>query len=285
MKIFNYGKNFINWATELLRKRCSNFEVEKPLLDSDIRIKPQPATDIFQECHIDLEHIKLGRVINQGRDAIVYQTQNDPNMVIRLEFDAVYNPTKLSSKNADINRHIIAASDDEKITLMKFIKGRPMHGSYWHIMQDINYNEFFEELARIKEIPDSAFIKYYNDILELRKKGYNVDTVNPNNILYDEKTKTFNLVDITKSDDVKPEVTIKDFYPFVDNARLEWFYKDSIDGEKEAIRTEVTDFLNRIAKIGRKKGVNLSMPQIDTNHLQKFIVYLYHDCPDLMRTR
>lgn len=285
MKILDLGKRFINWSSEILQQKISKYSAKRKFLPPEIQIKPQPATDIFQECHIDLEHIKLGRVINQGRDAIVYQTQNDPNMVIRLEFDAVYNPTKLSSKNADINRHIIAASDDEKITLMKFIKGRPMHGSYWHIMQDINYNEFFEELARIKEIPDSAFIKYYNDILELRKKGYNVDTVNPNNILYDEKTKTFNLVDITKSDDVKPEVTIKDFYPFVDNARLEWFYKDSIDGEKEAIRTEVTDFLNRIAKIGRKKGVDLSMPQIDTNHLQKFIVYLYHDCPDLMRTR
>ncbi len=284
MKILDLGKRFINWSSEILQQKISKYSAKREFLPPEIQIKPQPATDIFQECHIDLEHIKLGRVINQGRDAIVYQTQNDPNMVIRLEFDAVYNPTKLSSKNADINRHIIAASDDEKITLMKFIKGRPMHGSYWHIMQDINYNEFFEELARIKEIPDSAFIKYYNDILKLRKKGYNVDTVNPNNILYDEKTKTFNLVDITKSDDVKPEVTIKDFYPFVDNARLEWFYKDSIDGEKEAIRTEVTDFLNRIAKIGRKKGVDLSMPQIDTNHLQKFIVYLYHDCPDLMRT-
>ena len=283
MKIFNYGKRLINWATGLLQSRSPKLESMPKLLDSDIKIKPQPVADIFEENLVDIHNIKLDTVINQGRDAIVYQIRNNPNLVIRLEFDSVFNPQKLDTANADLNRHIIAASDDGTITLMRRVKGKPLHGKYWHIMQDINWNDFLGTINEIKEIPDSAFVKYYRDILELRKKGYNVDTINPNNILYDKETKTFNIVDITQNEAIKPEVSIKDFYPFVDAARLEYFYKDSTDIEQEIISTNVCAFLDRIAKIGHKIGVDLSMPKAEASGLQKFVVYLYNGCPDLVK--
>ena len=141
---------------------------------------------------------------------------------------------------------------------------------------------YFPQLQALKAIPDEAFIKYYNDILELRKKGYDFDTKNPNNILYDSEKQRFNLVDIEYLPGIKPDVTIEDFYPFIDGARLRHFYSVSLPETQETIGKEVQEFLRRISDIGDRMGVNLGMRKIaQDDPIPPFLNCLYFDHPKL----
>ena len=276
MKILEVGRQFIRRSTQILQDKICNFGTKRKYLPPEIKIKEQPISDTF-DGRINLRFLEEGPYINEGRSAIVYQVKNNPDLVIRIKFGHRFKPEKLSFKNADPVRHIIAATDDFQVTVMKKMKGYPLHGECWHIMDDPNPAMYFEQIKALKDIPDETFIKYANDILEIREKGYNVDTTNPNNILFDNEAQKFNIVDIEKIP-VEKEVVIDDFYPFIDGARLLRFYTIATDETRELIQKEARLFLDRIAKIGNKMGVDLSMRKFnDDDIIPQFMTCLYHN--------
>ena len=108
-------------------------------------------------------------------------------------------------------------------------------------LSDLKENKFLKEVHKYNEgMLEEIIIKYANDILEIREKGYNVDTTNPNNILFDNEAQKFNIVDIEKIP-VEKEVVIDDFYPFIDGARLLRFYTIATDETREAVEKYIFD--------------------------------------------
>ena len=276
MKILELGRKFIRRTTQILQDKVCNFSTKRKYLPPEIKIKEQPISDTF-DGRLNLRFLEEGPYINEGRSAIVYQVKNNPDLVIRIKFGNRFKPEKLSFKNSDPVRHIIAATDDFQVTVMKKMKGYPLHNECWHILNDPNPAIYFEQIKELKHIPDETFIKYANDILSIREKGYNIDTTNPNNILYDNEAQVFNIVDIEKIP-VKKEVVIDDFYPFIDGARLLRFYTIATDETRELIQKEARLFLDRIAEIGNKMGVDLSMRKFnDDDIIPPFISCLYHN--------
>ena len=265
MKILELGKTFIRKTTQILQNKICNYSAKRKYLPPEIQIKPQPLSDIF-DGQINLRYLQRGEAINEGRSAVVYDILDHPDLVARIKFGRRFKPEKLSFKNADPNRHIIAGTDDFSVTIMKKLKGYPLHGKHWQIMEDPQFHVYFPQLEAIKAIPDEAFIKYYEDILKLRQMGYDFDTNNPNNILYDASKKIFNLVDIEPVKGIKPKVTIEDFYPIC------------TDPIRKTIQQEARTFLDRIADIGKRIGVNLKMKDFDPdNPIPPFLTCLYHN--------
>ena len=278
MKILELGKTFIRKTTQILQDKICNYSTKRKYLPPEIQIRPQPLSDIF-DGQINLRYLQRGEAINEGRSAVVYDILDHPDLVARIKFGRRFKPEKLSFKNADPNRHIIAGTDDFGVTIMNKLKGYPLHGKHWQIMEDPQFHIYFPQLEAIKAIPDEAFIKYYEDILKLRQMGYDFDTKNPNNILYDANKKIFNLVDIEPPiKGLKPEVTIEDFYPFIDGARLRHYYSICTDPTRKLIQQEARTFLDRIADIGERIGVNLKMKDFDPdNPIPPFLTCLYHN--------
>ncbi len=281
MKILELGRNFIRRTTKILERRILKTAEPRTYLPPEITIHQQPLNDVF-DGRIYLRDLRLGPDINEGRSAVVYDIKGHPDLVARVKYGKRFKPEKLSFKFADPVRHIIAGTEDLGVTIMKKLKGYPLHGKYWQILEDPLHCNYFPQLQALKAIPDEAFIKYYNDILELRKMGYDFDTKNPNNILYDAEKQRFNLVDIEHLPGIKPEVTIEDFYPFIDGARLRHFYSVSWPETQETIGKEAREFLTRIANIGDKMGVNLEMRKITQDDpFPPFLNCLYYDHPKL----
>lgn len=281
MKILELGRNLIRRTTKILERRILKTTEPRTYLPPEITIHQQPLGDVF-DGRIYLRDLQLGHDINEGRSAVVYNIKGHPDLVARVKYGKRFKPEKLSFKFADPVRNIIAGTEDLGVTIMNKLKGFPLHGKHWQIMEDPLHCNYFPQLQALKAIPDEAFIKYYNDILELRKKGYDFDTKNPNNILYDSEKQRFNLVDIEYLPGIKPEVTIEDFYPFIDGARLRHFYSVSLPETQETIGKEVQEFLRRISDIGDRMGVNLGMRKIaQDDPIPPFLNCLYFDHPKL----
>lgn len=272
MKIFEVGRQFIKKTSQVLQEKICDCAFCKKYLPENIQLKSQPLADVYQR-QINLKDLKLGNQINKGHSAGVFDILNQPELVARVEFDTTFDPKKLSYKMADPIRHIIAGTKDFSVIIMKKIKGSCLHGRYWD-SRGPDSTIFFSQLERLKSIPDDAFIKYYNDLLELRSKGYEFDTVNPNNILYDSKKQRFNLVDIQFYPDGQ-NVTVQDFYPFIDGAAIGNLYKVSSAETKNLIKNETRIFLDRIENIGKKLGVDLSDKDYDPS--RNYIPYRFEE--------
>ena len=142
---------------------------------------------------------------------------------------------------------------------------------------NINPYKYFRELKKLKEIPDEAFAKYCHDVMKLRKESLEIDTVNPNNILYDKNKKEFNLVDIEKKIGVKEKLWIQDFYPFIDAKRLPSLYRKSGDLTRTLLGKNIREFLDRMVRIAKQEGYEIKVEDINRHWVQDFVTYLYHD--------
>lgn len=280
MKILDFGRRILKLSADTLERRIFKCSNKRTYLPPEIQIREQPISDTFNG-RINLKFLEEGPYINEGRSAVVYGIKNHPDLVVRVRFGKKFKPENLSFKNSDPVRHIIAGTDDFQVTIMEKMKGEPLHGEYWHIMDRPTGNIYFPQLNALKDVPDEAFIKYHDEILKIREQGYNVDTTNPNNILFDAEKQEFNLVDIEKNP-VKREVVVDDFYPFIDGARLRAYYIAANDETKALIQKEAKIFLDRIAKIGERIGTDLTMRKIEDDAIiPPFLNCLYYNHPKL----
>lgn len=225
----------------------------------------------------NLPDLKLGAEINRGNEATVYNVKNNPDWVVRVEHKNKQDFSELGTNDFEDNPNVITSTKSGECQILKRLEGEPLYGKNWKIGSKISLIRYFQEIEKIKKIPDEAFAKYCRDVIALRKKSIEIDTINPNNILYDKEKKEFNLVDTKKKIGVQEKLYIQDFYPFIDAKRLPTLYKHSGDLARYAIGKNVREFLDRIIEIAKKEGYEIKVEDINRRWLQDFVTYLYHD--------
>ena len=280
MKIFDLTQMVIRRVAEAAELVSKRKNVSLP--DFDAVLPPQLSKDVYEIQPPNFVDVILGKRLNGGRDAEVFDIKNHPEWVLRWEYNATFDPRHLRAVEEN-PLGVIASNSDGSVKILKKVHGKPLFENDWDIFRDPPPEESLIQLREIEQIPDEAFARFYDDILELRKNGYQVDTTNPNNILYDKKAKKFNIVDINKNEYVIPRVAISDFYPFLDGARAQSFYRNLDDVSREDFAQTVRQFFDRITKITHAKGDKLKIEEVDHNKLQNFLVYLYHNDEEMLK--
>ena len=215
---------------------------------------------------------KLGDVINSGIEAVVYNVKNYKNLVARVDKNTSYNPFKMKQIENDV-LGVIAGSKDGTMTVMKKFEGEPLYGKGWNIRHKPNQNTFESTIDNLNKLPDSTFSKLIDDIINIRKHGFDIDNVNPNNFLLDMKSKKINIVDISESKTGVKGIELDDIIePLLDYTRIMNLEKIS-----EATKSKIKSFIDRIISIGESKNLCFSMEKLDHSKIQSGLVYLYHN--------
>ena len=205
---------------------------------------------------VEFSDLKTGKLINSGYEASVYALKNFDSLVVKTNS---FNPNELVW---DVNpfTHTLLSSKNKKTTVMKRIEGKPLHGKEWSSMTTPFVTSYKMELYRLLKAPEKAFVDYINTVKNLRKNGYQIDTVNPNNILYDKKRQKFNIVDIQKKDKSSlNEICFDDFTAFWDDVRLLSIYDKANFISKFQVAKLVKKLIQKIETICLKQGCNIEI--------------------------
>lgn len=231
--------------------------------------------DTFERQSFDisqnLRNIRLGEKINEGLLANVYYTNFD-GYVIRVLKDTEFEPDKLEMLD-NPDEIIIAADKEDTMRLMKFVKGEPLYGKGWNINYPVTKDKYMENFNKIINLPDETLSNYMNDIVNIRKSGYEIDNINPNNFLLDGDH--INIVDLEKKE-VEPELVPEDLYPLINYYHLSSVLKDMTNDEIINLSDKIKVFYDRLITIADKNNLKLEIPEIDHNKIQRKDVYLYH---------
>lgn len=219
----------------------------------------------------DLKNIELGEKINEGMVATVYHTNYD-DYVIRLIKGTEFDPKKMEIVE-DGKGIVIAADKDDKMRLMKLVKGEPLYGKSWVVYMPIGKDEYMDHLDKIIALPDKTFSDYMKDVVNIRKSGYDIDNINPNNYLLDGTH--INIIDLEKKS-VKPEIKLADIKLFINYYHLDGVLDEMNSEEIENLSDKIKVFYDRIVSIADKNGYDLSIPEIDSQNRQDRDIYLYH---------
>ena len=272
--------------------RVRKFNQLSPIIDA---LKSRPVTDCIQrstmaaresrDCFVDsasnvLSHLKelqLGERINGGLEADVYHT-NFEDYVLRLQKGEPFNPKKLKPLK-DKTGLILAADERDTMRLMRYVKGKPLYGANWEIRTPISKEEYFEAFNEIKGLPDESFAEYIRNVIKIRKNGYDIDEVNPNNLLLDGKH--LNIIDLERRE-TEPIIKIEDFNAFINYHHMFGILKNMSQEERNAFADEIKSFLDRMAEISKKEGYPIQIPELNHNKLQEITTYLYHKDWDII---
>ena len=223
-----------------------------------------------------MPEFKLGKPINSGLDADVFEIQKYPDLVARVDHRTTFDTSMLKRAKENV-RHIWASNADESITIMTKIKGEPLYSKNWMIGIAPDKKDYMKNLDEILDLPDSTFHNYIDEIERIRANGCRIDTINPNNILLDRANKKFNIVDIEEGKNKKNYTNIEDFYPFVDERRLIPLMKTMNPSEREVLSKKIKQFFARMEKIGNERNIDLSVEKVNHNKLQDVVTYIVYD--------
>ena len=223
----------------------------------------------------DLKKVQLKEQINGGRHADVYSTNFD-GYVVRLIYGTKFD-SKLLNKVEDPNGLILAADSENNIQLMKFVKGEPLYGNHWIGDNPISKKKYFKEFKKIKNLPDRTFAEYIRNIMQIRKNGYNIDNVNPNNFLLDGEH--IGIVDLEKDFNIRPQLNLNDFDPLVNKNRLVGIISTMTHQELHYFAGEIRKFYDRLINIASDEGYTISVSKTKDNCAYKMhiINYLYYE--------
>lgn len=223
----------------------------------------------------DLKKVRLKEKINEGRSAEVYSTNYD-ECVVRLAWGKKFRPKELKAAD-DPNGLILAEDEDGFVQLMKFVKGEPLYGKSWKILDTVSKKKYLKEFRKIKSLPDKTFAEYMREITKIRRNGYDIDDINPNNFILDGEH--IGIVDLKKSEGVVPSLTVEDFNPLVNRFQLMRILKTMSPKEMHLFADEIKDFYDRIIGLALNHGYDLKMRKIDSNDIayRMYLVnYLYY---------
>ena len=237
----------------------------------------------------DILSLKLGKLINIGGSANVYELKGFEELyIVRLEKKSSFDIKKLKLvKNSSKYNPIVAQSKDGKISIQKKICGEPLYDKSWqkNLIEEIepNLELFYGTLNKINDLPDKTFIEYINNIIDIRNNHYNIDAINPNNFLLDLKNQKINFVDLEYSYINNDLIKIEDFFPLLNHFNLIRILSKLSPSEREQLQLFVRNFLDRMIKIAKQKGIILKMPKVSDyidcsqGKNQKDIIYIYHN--------
>lgn len=240
--------------------------------------------DLFVRSTNNLSKIQIGKRINGGIEADVYEVKEHSDWVLRHKRDYDFDLKSLKFvENQDNAFGVIAENEQKTIQILKKKEGTPLHGTDWRIRQTPNIDTYLEQLKELEKVPNKAFVDYFKQVLNLRSNGYNIDRMNPNNILYDEKNQRFNIVDIREDSEAKAELEIEDLYTFLDGARTRRVYKKLNETDRKVFENYTRNFTDRIIAALKEEGINLEIPPINHNELQHFLIYVYHNDEEILK--
>ena len=215
--------------------------------------KPQQADTFVRTTSIgeEFKSIKPESFINEGQEASVYET-NNKNYVLRIVNGKTYNPEDLIPVN-DGNGLIVAVNPQNTVQLQKYIKGEPLYEKPWNIWEsNLSKDEYLETFDKIKSLPDESFTEYIRNVLNFRKCGYEVDSINPNNILLDGNH--LNIVDIEKRSFVEPYLFLSDFDALIDYMHLDEMLSQMNKQEIKKFAGDIKVLYDRIMDIAKQEG-------------------------------
>ena len=147
-------------------------------------------------------------LIGEGHSKLVYKIEGIRDFVLAL-IKRDFNPTSVPSFEAAENLlpkynfgQAIAANNSGLLILGK-VNGREHSIHNWHrfgiLNEQINHSQAMDFLSKIEEIktfPLDAFEHFGSEIKYLNENSIRMDSLNPNNILFDRETKTLNFIDV-----------------------------------------------------------------------------------------
>lgn len=279
MNIQTCAVNFSSRTTALpLRKgrQCSRGLFHRLHLGSDT------FTQTSFDVNKDLKKVRLKEKINEGRTSEVYTT-NFSEYVVRITRGMAFAPKALTA--IDDPNGLTVAEDQYGFTkLMKHIKGEPLYGKGWIIYKARPVKQYMNTFEKILDLPDETFAQYIRDVINIRKKGYDIDEINPNNFLLDGKQ--IRIVDLEEKPNIEPQILLRDFDPFVDKYHLiRMFQKMNLE-DIQAFAEKIKYFYNRIMRIAEQEGHSLSIEEPKDDGFAKkrhLINYLYYRDWDMIK--
>ena len=221
----------------------------------------------------DLKNIRLKEKINEGRSREVFKTNFD-GIVVGLAHGAKFRPKELKEFD-DPNGLILAKDGSGSTCLMKHIKGEPLYGKDWKLPCIKGKTHYLDNLDMILNLPDETFAEYIRKVIKIRKTGYNIDTVNPNNFILNDNH--IEIVDLEKSS-VRPVIKLGDFDPFIDNTHILRVLKQMNQEEREDLANKIKMFYVRMRKIAARENQNIGKPTpcLNNSYKDNAKVYLYY---------
>ena len=249
----NFSGKWSNWA-KWGKWKILNHSEQK----SDMPVLPQLKADTFTRTTttspIDFKSIKKDRFLNSGREAHVYKT-NKEDYVLRIVNDHKYIPEEMIPVE-DGNGLILATNSDNTVQLLKYVKGEPLYSEGWNIFYPhISKDEYVETFNKIKNLPDESFAEFIRSLKNIREKGYDIDSFNPNNILLDGNH--LHIVDIDKKPNVRNDIFMTDFVPVIDFFHMREMLSQMSKKEAKNLTDEIKSLFARFANIAKKEGCSL----------------------------
>ncbi len=252
----------------------------RPLPNNKYWPKGQQQVDTFTKTTFniakELNNIECGKYINEGYSAIVYATNYD-GYVLRICRNNKFIPRELKLVKDD-NGLIIATNQSNTVQLMKYVKGEPLYGKNWNQFASAGKENYIKQFDIIRNLPDESFSEYIRKIINLRKNGYNIDSINPNNILLDGTH--LNIVDIHRHSKIAPKIFINDFYPLIDRTHLREIISAMNLSEVCNFADEVKNLYDRIINVAKEEGFELDLMPREFNTC---LYDLYHKNIDSLK--
>ena len=246
----------------------------------------QPAEAVkFDIKSLTEKYIKPENIKGSGANSVVYNMPEYPNYVLKVLNKP--DPNHVNMRDLPINMNFGQPIwSDGNIQILKKLEGWEHSAEGW---TKIIYNPetkrpqpvtkeqaavFSKKIGIIAEFPESSFKDIAQKIQILEEKGYKVDSINPNNLLVDEKNKALNVVDFFRIMpwDKPKNVFSNSYYDIL--AMIADFtlfpeYYDKLDGEDKNI------LLNNIEKIKTKAKKGAMEAGLSTS-VAKFAKYIYY---------
>ncbi len=222
----------------------------------------------------DLKKVRLRKKINEGRSAEVFST-NFNGYVLRILRGIKFKPKTLTPFD-DPNGLTVAADKLNTTQLMKFIEGEPLFGKDWYHSRTMSKKAYMKEFEKIRNLPDETFAEYMRDIVRIRKNGYDIDDINPNNFLLDGKR--IRIVDLEKKDRT-PKIYLTDFDPLVNRHQLVGMFKKMSLKELDSFSDVIKHFYDRLVRIALREGHDIGIPKTEDDGfaLKSYLInYLYY---------
>ena len=219
---------------------------------------------------VPLKELKLGREINSGVSSTVYAIKGFKSLVAKTN---CFDPEALRLDFNPITNQIFSSPNT---IIMERLSGKPLYGKHWND----KVKSFLPRILQLREllqVPDEAYAEYIDKVLEVRRNKYDIDNINPNNILYDKKKQKFSIVDLEKKDDVEEKITIEDFSPFWDGEKVDLAYAQANGIERICIFKLVQKLIIKILNIAKQKGIDLKIEEVSKYYHQKPHVYIFHN--------
>ncbi len=230
----------------------------------------------------DLKKVRLKEKINEGRTSEVYKT-NFIGYVIRIIRGTYFEPKALTPID-DPNGLTIAEDAYGFTKLMKHIKGEPLYGKGWIIDHEIPVKQYMDAFEQILNLPNKTFAQYIQDVINIRKNGYDIDEINPNNFLLDGKR--IRIIDLEKKTGTKPQIMLRDFDPFVNKYHLVRLLRKMTLEDIYAFSEKIKYFYNKIINVAQQEGYDLNIEKTcDDGYAKRehLINYLYYKDWDIIK--